>query len=60
MCYGNISYTISYRNDINKFPEGLLVTNITNAPGEYFSSIRNPITIDVNNTTLTRIITIKL
>lgn len=57
---GNISFTITFRNNVYQYPEGLLATNITNASGEYFSSIGNPITIDVNNVTGKRTITVRL
>ena len=56
---GSISFTITFRNNVYAFPEGTLITTVSNASGAYFSLIGNPMTIEVNNTTFKRLITVK-
>ena len=56
---GNISFIINFRDDKYQLPQGLSVTTVSNASGAYFSYIGNKMTIEVNNITLQRIITIK-
>ena len=58
--YSTISFTYEWQNDKILYPGGEITTIILNATGKYLYLIGEYITINVNNTTGKRLITIKL